>query len=565
MNIKMSDRLTRLDWLCIFTLIAGLLYVLIKISFYGNPLADESLPFATAMRFLQGQKPFVDDLSPLIPLGILMTPLVKLSLLVHHGKNELILFLRHSYIIFQLATGTYVFLATKKYLPTFLAFFCGIVIALYHSFGINNFHYDTLATTLWSAVILQFFNLQTSNQNNFRDYLLFSIINILLLFVYPTFIAFLLPLYLIFSYYVPNRKLFWSLHFSVGGLVGLILALVIFIGFKVNLTDIANTLTFNKNLFQLYAGNHGFFYKYVVVVTNVFAEYWHYVLMATAILFLGKLNQRLLLLSIPAVIALPFWNMSSQEMVFRQTFYFINCVGFLAPLIYAFFLKENELAQTLFYRVWIPILCAGLLTASSSSNHAMNFNVGFFPAFILSFIFLYLLLEKQLTNFIRLKYFATRGTLITGIVIVGYFQMHYIYGATRIGMSEYHAAKRYKHAGPFKNIYFDSDWSDHVNEIETAIKSLDTDTNKYIYFGPLSGGYLLVENLKPGEALLFCPYQIKHINAPVKYPNYVFFDETYNSSPYGTEIAYMKDADYQKVLTNKFFTIYQANQGNPGA
>lgn len=548
--MKLNNKIANyIDATLVVTFIAILLFTSITISYYGNPISDESFPFATAMRFLQGQKPFADDMSPFIPLAFILIPIVKLSLLVHHGKNELILFSRHVYIFFQLILGFYAFQTTRKYLPTLLAIFCGIIVALYHPFGLNNFHYDTLATSLWTTILFQFFTMQFSKPNRF-DYLTFSIANVFLFFVYPTFAFYLIPLYVFLFFSIQNNLRFWSTHVAVATLVGLMLLAVIFGYFNVSMQDIQATIAFNHQLFQFYAKNHSFLGKCFIALHNITLVYYKYFLLSVLVLGVVRIITPYWKSALPLGIAVTLLLilLYKQPGIFAQHFYYLNCIGLIAPLLYCFFLRKNKLALKIFYYLWIPSLLAGILTSTTSTNFELNFNIGFFPAYIITFMFIYFLLQEY-------SKFLLRVALLVGVSVVAYIQLDYVYGVPTNGLFAHANSVKYKIPGPFHGIYLDPLWSKHLNQLQQAITQIDNDTNQYIYFGPVSGGYLLIDKLKAGEALLFCPYHINHLNLKIKLPSYIFYDVAF-LSPFGSNSTYTQNIPYQKIMTSEYFEVY---------
>ncbi|HVT62720.1 MAG TPA: hypothetical protein VHD33_04445, partial [Legionellaceae bacterium] len=271
-----------------FMVIGTMCFILLLtiISYYGNPITDESFPSAIALRFIQGQKPFIDDYSPFIPIGLFLLPLVKLSLLLHHGKNELILFMRHSFIVFQFGLALYAFINIKKYLPTILAFGCAALIFIYHPFGLNSFHYDTLCTGLWSVIAFQSINLITQKPSLY-SYVLYSCLGMVLCFAYPTFSIYLVFFYTLIYCSIKEKKVFLLSNSIVILFTASMLAITLFYGYGIRHSDIVHGFQAGKPIFSVYA-HHSILNKSIALFQNLTPPYFDYVLISICTLLIGK-------------------------------------------------------------------------------------------------------------------------------------------------------------------------------------------------------------------------------------------------------------------------------------
>ncbi len=561
---KSIERTYIFDAIVISTTIFCFSAILILLSYFGNPINDESFPFAIALRFINGQQPFVDDMSPFIPIGLLFLPLVKLSLYIHGGKNELILFMRQLFIIFQLLMGIYVYSACSRYLPRFLAFFCAAVVTLYHPFGANFLHYDTLCIALWSGILFQLCNFQLQPHNKIFSYFLFSCLNMMLCLAYPTFIILLVPLYLALYTHTQEKSKFWLSHIIVGTATAAALAMIFFHLYDVKYSDIVKTIQFNRVLVMYASHQAGLLSKILMVLNNLIIEYYRYFLFVLILMVIAR-SLKTLSFILPCMIILamtmPLAGAYFTHGVFEPTFYFFNCIGFLPVFLFFFFMRQNNFAQTLMYVIWIPSFCAGLLTSITSSNLDLNFNVGFFPASILSFVFGYFLLQQSLDGKANaaIKYWLTRTIVIYGLVVTSYFQLYYTYGSTHTGVDQYIKTTKYTVPGAFNGLYMDSYLSEYLQAMQKSIKDIDVDPNKYIYFGPLSGGYLLVDKLKPGDYILYCAYNVNHHQAALRMPSYIFHDLAFTGQTVADYANYIPPGLYKKIHANSYYEIYYAS------
>ncbi len=535
--------------------------LLFYISFFGAPLTDESFPIATSLRFLQGQKPFIDDISPYMPIGLLLYPLAKLSTIIHQGKNDLILFFRHSFLIFSFFINTYIFFLLKKNLSPILSFFIALMIFIFHPFGLNNFHYDTLSVLLWSAIIFQLYSFQFLEKIKKRDLIIFSLFHLGLCFSYPSFCFFFLPFYLVYFFFSCHIKQILISHLVMGTLSSILIIWVIFFYFHVQLDDIKKALVFTQNLFHLSDNHQGISYKALVVIKQLIAQYKIQLGIACGLLILASCFSKfkfILVCCFFFILLLPLYNFSIQQIRYSETFYCLVYWGFLSFPIFLLFLRDDSKAKKLMLFVGLPSLAAGLLTSTTSYNKELNFILGFFPASILAYVYIYFVLQKSLNNS-SFSYVLTRGILIIGILQMSFFQWNYIYGIATTGKDLYKNTLQIKLKGPFHNLRVEPYSYELLKELQNEIHLIDTSTtNHFIYFGIFSAGYLFVNYLKPGDYLLYTSYRLGHFGAEIKTPCYVFdFSKLFHFKAEDI-VAYLNGSSYKKIKSRKYYDLYRA-------
>jgi hypothetical protein len=92
-------------------------------------------------------------------------------------------------------------------------------------------------------------------------------------------------------------------------------------------------------------------------------------------------------LSITALAGLPVLAIPTMFHSVTASMAFVANYGWLALILYPIVRHERD-AGLLLITVWLPALAAGLVTGLSSSNYGGNFGVGFFPATIVTSVFL---------------------------------------------------------------------------------------------------------------------------------------------------------------------------------
>lgn len=558
-NILMPDAIIMTGIIIFFVAL------MILISHFGNPATDESFPFAIALRFINGQKPFIDDFSPYMSLAFLLYPLIKLSLYLHQGTNELILFLRHSFVVFTSIMGIYVFFSTNKYLPSPLAFFSAITATVFHPFQLNNFHYDTLALIIWTGIIFQFVNFLFQKNNPLHNYFLFSCLNLMLCFAYPTFILLLAILYSICFPFLQSKSKFFGFHFFLAFIASISMFWLLFGYYGVRYSDLMNTIHFWEKYRQLCPDPQGLLFKVTFVLHRIILNYKIYIILCLCIIGIAHYYRRIVWL-VPIFLSFalifPLFEINIQHSSYAEAFYFYNCMGFLGAVIFLFFLRKDSRSKKLFYFIWVPAFFAGLLTNVTTANYTYDyyFSIGFFPASIVGIIFAYMCIEKELGQGLTktITFIASRLVLIYGFLILAFFQTNYIYGENTFGLNIYTTTKKYTQNGPFNGLYLDANWYDIFNTMQRDLEQIDTNQNKFVYFGIVSAGYLLPSKLQPGEYLLYSPYQMSHFKQKVRMPNYTFDFSNALSLPPKDFQLYLP-AKHTKIFSNPYYEVYYSS------
>lgn len=535
--------------------ITVILLMLYLLCYFTAPMTDESLPMAIGLRFLQGQKPFIDDLSPYIGLGLLVAPIIKLSLLIHNGKNELILFMRHAYLFFSTLVGIYTYISVRKYVPNILAACIALSIIIFHPFGINNFHYDTLGTLLWTAQLFQLYNFIHNDTNKITDSILYALINLTLCLSYPPFILMVISLNAIAFFYVTNKKAFCASQITVYTIASAFIAWVIFSFYGVKLPDILNTLQFNKNLAQFSAHQLTFFQKTSLVLINLFKRYSIHCLIASFLLTIAHYFKRSHLIQnliFALTLTVPLLFIHLTNLTFTGIFYYLNSLGLTGGIIFFIYLRQHQLAKRISLAIWLPSFIAGLLTSVSSYNLELNFIIGFFPAVLSSLVFYYLSLkningnESAIPNIFIFFFIST----------LCYFQLSYIYDDEKRGLEIYTTHEQYQISGPLNHLYIEPKWIPILSSLQNDLNAIDTSDTTFIYFGPFSVGYLLVDKLKPGDYLAYCSYEVNHYGQKIRTPNYTV-DLSKSLTPPTLSIAhYLADQNPIKYASHPPYDIY---------
>ncbi len=524
------------------------------LSYYGFPFNDESFPLATSLRFVNGQIPFKDDLSPYIGIGLFLAPFIKLSLLLHQGTNELVLFMRQLFIAFTMLGALRIYYVTKQYWDTALAFFTACMLIVYHPFGINNFHYDTMAEVLWPLILFSLVNFVRKPDSSKIAYIIFSLLSCLLCLIYPTFAPFLLALYVACHCWIKDKFIFWFTNVVVGSLVAALFLGLLFGYYKITGVDILHAKEFSSQLFALSTTEHGLIGKIITVFSHLVHAYWKYIICSFLLVGSAALFKKnwFTLLVLGVLFLLPLTGMSFAQIYFPDIFYYFNCIGLLGPIIYWLLYQPAGEDKKLFNILFLASLAAGFLISVTSYNLDLNFNIGFFPATLLGFFIAYLTIKQCYP-----KRFYQYSVLIYGLLLTAFFQWNAIYAVSDRGIDIYKNAEVYDTKGALYGLYFHPYWMKIAEDLQQDLAKLDTNEKTFVYFGAFSVGYLLVNHLKPGEYLLFSPYNLNHFGAAVRFPNITIDLSRSLGLPDDHIKAYLSGGAYRKIITKQYYDIYQ--------
>lgn len=133
----------RLGWPLLFAaVVTALLAVRIR---YGVDITDEGIYAVLPLRFVQGARPFIDELSPLQGSGVAMMPFVWLFTTLAAGTGGLILALRSLYLVLTLVAAATSFVFLRRIAPERVALAVSFVPVAFIPWGMPSAGYGNLA------------------------------------------------------------------------------------------------------------------------------------------------------------------------------------------------------------------------------------------------------------------------------------------------------------------------------------------------------------------------------------------------------------------------------------
>ena len=355
--------------------------------YYGIDFTDESFYVVVPYRLVLGGRPFVDETAVAQQLAaILFYPLIRAYYAVA-GATGIVLFVRHLQFLFSLAVSLAVVLALRSVLETRRAVLVGLAVVAFVPFNIHSLSYNTLGGGLFTAGCFLGFNcLMQPERRGTR--ILAGLCHGLAVFVYPTLVAAVAACYLIRLRLARGRARRSTIAYDLPALVlplAGMAALIAWIGAEQFRSDYESSRTSSVRKADLH--------KLVTIAAHEWNTLRLGYLLFAALLLLALTWRRQRGVACLVLVALPLLVLPPELSSDTASLEYVAHYGWLAlPLFIA--VRQRPGAAQLLGACWLPGLLAGLTTSYTSSNGAVNFGIGFFPAAIVTSVFLIWSLEQ---------------------------------------------------------------------------------------------------------------------------------------------------------------------------
>ena len=307
------------------------------------------------------------------------------------GVDGVVLFVRHLQFLFSLLVGTAVVLGLRGVLRNASATLLAAVAAVaFVPFDIHSLSYNTLGSGLFTAGCMLGFR-SLAPRSSFWWLVVAGVCHGFAVFAYPTLAVAVVTAFAARLALEPPR---WQREVVAFGLPSLAV-------FGVAMGIVAGSAGVHAvaegyRRSSKYLGHSGSVGKLGDVLHHQWTtlHYWYLLLLAIALLLVAWRLRRPL--AAPLLVVLPLLCLPvAADRAFdsyTSSLEFVAHYGALAvPLLLLVWPRAD--ARRLFAAVWVPALVAGLATAWSSNNGAVNFGVGFLPAIFVTTAFLVWALE----------------------------------------------------------------------------------------------------------------------------------------------------------------------------
>jgi hypothetical protein len=362
---------------------------------YGVDLTDESFYVVLPYRFALGARPFVAETTVAQQAGLLVFPFVW----IYHelaGIEGLVLFVRHLQFLFSLLVGAAVVLSLRGTLRSaWTALLLAASAIAFVPFDIHSLSYNTLGCGLFTAGCLLAY-LSLRRPPSILWLAAAGICSGLAVFAYPSLVVAVVVAFGLRLLLAPPRWKTELLGFGVPSFLVAAAAMGSVVG-AAGLHAVVNGYHRSSD----YLGHSGGASKIVDVLHHQWTTLHFWYLALPALVALGMLWRYKRPLAPIVLVALPFLVLpgslyhSLASPPYTATLEYLAHYGVLAlPL--ALLVWRRAEARLLLVAVWVPALVAGLATAYSSNNGGVNFGIGFFPATLVTTVFLLWALEDSL-------------------------------------------------------------------------------------------------------------------------------------------------------------------------
>ena len=343
--------------------------------FFGVNYTDESYYFTQVIRFVSGDKPFLDTWDPLQTQGIFLIPFYYIYTLIF-GYEGLLLFGRMLFFGLTLLTAILFYYAVSKKFNKSLCAISALVLVVYAPFSLYTIRYNQLLYTLGIlGIIIFYIGMQFyKNQECKVKHMFFiaGIIHAAMVSSYATAVV-LLPIIIIllcyYSYIVTNknfRRAIKVILCYIGGLALiaglLILYILIFVGLDNMLISIEGILDYSSTTHNItvksYISNFIYVYtNYVFVNSNM--RFYFIILGTVTVAFILKeivlkfnssfrikSKKNILLFILIVILSKIIYNIYVNS--FIEYIAIFTCIGFCTII----FLKQSLKDITVMYSIF---------------------------------------------------------------------------------------------------------------------------------------------------------------------------------------------------------------------
>lgn len=385
-NIQ-SEKIKDLFAYLIITLLAAILLWRAK---YGFIWSDEPYYFETAYRFLQGDKPIVNDWYTAQIYSVLLVPYMKLwKMVVGTGFTGIFLFSRYLYVIIQLIIGLICYRTFRKK-SRIAAITSSVIFMMYCRGNIATIsYYSVCSASLFLALIMTYYSL--TNTNSFNVYaskgklgsfwLMIGVLWGIAIICNPyLFLLYIVWFAVLFIRIIRERKAQFVLLYTLLGTVAIGFPFASFILHDVELSEIVNGISYVMSDDSYFGSTSmgykllsGFLYianrfRYTIVISFISMVY---LLIKNVKKLRNRLqsahidkNQKLFLVCLNSAILL-------IDVVYPvHTAYTAgSCMAAIAIWGFQMYLLSDKKDISIFAMLYVPGVVAALLMSSSGDTH----------------------------------------------------------------------------------------------------------------------------------------------------------------------------------------------------
>ncbi len=365
--------------------------------YYGVDFTDESFYVAVPYRLVLGARPFVDETDVTQQTtALLVYPFVR-AYDALAGTTGIVLFVRHLQFVLSLLVGAAVLASLRREAGGRLATLLALCTIAFVPFGIHSVSYDSLGSGLFTAgCFLGLLSLRRPASGRTR--LAAGLAHGLAVFAYPPLaipVAVCVAIRVALARGRRRVEALGSAPAALGLPAAAMAAVVASAGPGRVLADYRSS--------SRYLGQGGGLGKLTAIVSHEWTTLRWPIPLLGAVVLLAVAWRRRRPGAIPLLLALPVLAVPASRLAsFTTSLEYVAHFGALGVVL-VWLVWRRPGARLLFAAVWLPALAAGVTTAYSSANGAVNFGVGFLPAAIVTALLLVWAVEDALRPLPRLR------------------------------------------------------------------------------------------------------------------------------------------------------------------
>ena len=460
----------------------------------GLHFEDESCYIAEPLRFILGDRFFVDDLDVRQPSALLLIPFVWLYVSVTGGTDGIMLCMRGLFLLFGLGIAGVVLHVLRGQLPGIAAGFTALTCAVYAPYNIFNLSYNSMGSGFLVVGTLLGIAVVTGTRRPRLHLLLSGTALGLAAVSYPTLSGVAAGFSALLAWSLPRTRRRDLLVFVLGAAIvalpfaGLLL--------HVGLNPLRETFDFTRAWGAAFGSEHlGGVGKLRLLRSQLPLLSLALVLapvLSAILLVLGRLTPAAAVALAP-LLAVPAFISRLPDYVASMGFVIV--FGLLAPG-FCWALWNRPFVRALFLLGWLPSLAAGMTTAWSSSNGMVNAAIGLLPACLISNVVIVLWASERAN--------VRGGRLLRGIAmatpVVTVFGLVYCQYAGRAvylddPVSELHFTVK---EGPFRGIVTGERKFTILTHLAADLPKLVNPDGKILCYPHFAAGYLMT-SMRPAS------------------------------------------------------------------
>lgn len=423
------------------------------------------------LRFANGARPFIDEVSTTQTAAVLFSPLIRFILSYNEGNEGIVLLCRLTYLLITVCAAACFWSILISYVNASEAVLLSMLALVVIPFNIQSINYNSISLLTFSLSL--FFSVNVSEK--FSLYFLSAIAISLSVFVLP---------HLILPAAVTCFIMFFSCQRRLNcflGLLGGFISTAIFVAPPL-LEAGWERLEF-VSIYLLSYGVYGRgFDKVEEIVSDFIQHLWILPLLALLTLITKMYNVKLYnsirKYYLLAFVIAPAFAVPSN---IQGSLWYTTSIALVAPIVLCW--SSDIKAKQLFLKVWIPSVIGGCSTGWGSAGGGVSCGLGLFAGAIVTLI-------------ISLNWLRRVSTRSFGCIFLGAVNLLFLsflfrtYGFFRD--DNFHKLNNKVTSGPFRYLHTTNERGRFIEELTNDLKFFENQYGRIAVYDTFPAGYLFV-------------------------------------------------------------------------